>query len=204
MSTPARDRSGGFFGLAFIVLLFLSEAAVSLPDLDASDRHVADFYADHRAVVIGMQLVGFVAAGLLALFALRLRAVDRASGYTLLGVAGVALLPGLVTVALALVADPARAVTAGRLNDAAGVADDLLFLAISGFAATVWAARHAYHPALRWFAAAVSLCCLARAVLGFAQLQGWLDVAAPFAFLALIAALSVHLLRPAQQVPAPA
>jgi ABC-type Fe3+-siderophore transport system permease subunit len=200
MTAPPAGRTGALSGFAFIVLLFASEVAVSLPDLDASDQHVADFYAGHRAAVIVVQVLGFVAAALLVLFALRLRTVDRASGYALLGVAVVALLPGLVTVALAVAADPEHTGTAGWLNDAVGIADDLLFLAIGGFAATVWAARDAYRPGLRWFAAAVSLACFARGVLGFVELEGWLDVVAPFAFLALVAALSVRLLRPSRPV----
>jgi len=100
-----------------------------------------------------------------------------------------------VTVILALVTGPGHTGTAGWLNTAVGIADDLLFLTISGFAATVWAAREAYGPARRWFGLAVSLICLARGALGFARLEGWLGFAAPLSFLALVAALSVRMLR---------
>ncbi|WP_433296315.1 hypothetical protein ACQP2F_38090 [Actinoplanes sp. CA-030573] len=184
-------RSGTVLAAGFVVVLFVSEVAVTLPDLDATDQHVADFYAGHRAVVVAMQLLGFVAAGLLAMLALRVRELDRASGYALLGVAGVALLPGLVTAVLALAADPAHPATSGRLNAAAAIADDLLFLSVAGFAATVWSARGAYRPVLRWFAAAVSVVCLLRGVLGVAEREGVLGTVAPFAFLVLVVAVGV-------------
>jgi hypothetical protein len=198
-SLPARpvtaQRSGAVFGLAFIVVLFLSAAAVSLPEPNASGQQIVDFYSQHRAVVTAAQLFALCTAPLLVLFALRLRAVDRPSGTAALPVAVVGPLPAIVALILAFIADPRHIDAAHGLNIAAGITDDLLFLIIASFAATVWAGRTAYRPWLRGIAAVVSLLCLIRGVLGFAHVQGPFDVAAPIAFLILIAALSIRMLR---------
>ncbi len=190
------DRAGAVLGFAFIVAVFLSAALVSLPEPDASGQHVADFYAHHRAAVLVTQVVlGLAAVALLVLFARRLRARHRPSAAAALGVAGVAVLPAIATLALALAADPAHPGTARWLNIAFGLTDDLLFLTISGFAATVWSGREAYPPWLRGIAVLVSLVCAARGVLGLVGVQGLLDNIAPIAFLVLIGALSVVMLR---------
>ena len=198
-SLPARpvtaQRSGAVFGLAFIVVLFLSAAAVSLPEPNASGQQIVDFYTQHRAVVTVAQLLALWTAPLLVLFALRLRAVDRPSGTAALPVAVIGPLPAIAALILAFIADPGHTDVAHGLNVAAGITDDLLFLIISGFAATVWAGRAAYRPWLRGIAVVVSLLCLIRGVLGFVQVQGPFDVAAPIAFLVLIAALSIRMLR---------
>ena len=44
------DRTAGWLGIAFLVVLLTSEAALSLPDEHGSAASVATFYAAHRAV----------------------------------------------------------------------------------------------------------------------------------------------------------
>ena len=73
--------------------------------------------------------------------------------------------------------------------------DDVLFLFICGFAATVWAGRAAFRVWVRAIAVVVSVVCLVRGVLGLAQVQGPFDVAAPIAFLVLVGALSIRMLQ---------
>lgn len=190
MST--RSVSGAVYGFAFIVVLFLSAAAISLPGGDATGQHIVDFYTQHRTAVIATQLLALCTFPLALLFALRLRAIDRPSGTAAIGVAVLGPLPAVVALVLAFTTDPG---TAHALNVVSGILDDLLFLVISGFAATVWAARAVFRPWLRGLAVVVSLICVARGILGLAQVQGPLDWIAPLAFIALIAALSVEMLR---------
>jgi hypothetical protein len=91
---PRGDRTAGILGWAFLTTLLVSEVVLTLPDETDSAAHVADFYAAHRATVIVVQLVGLLAAGLMAAFALRLRPVGR--GLTVAGllVAVAGLTPG--------------------------------------------------------------------------------------------------------------
>jgi hypothetical protein len=191
----AGRRSGAVYGAAFIVVLFLSAAVVSLPQPDASGQQVVDYYTQYRGLVVVTQLLGLCTVPLLALFAIRLRALDRPSGTAALIVAAMGSLPTLATLLLAVTADPAHIGAAHALNVIAGLADDVLFLTISGFAAVIAARRGTYRPWLRAIAVGTSAVCLARGVLGFAHMQSWLDAAAPLAFLGLVAALSIRLLR---------
>src|SRR2546430_17027734 len=69
------DRTAGWLGIAFLVLLLASEAALVLPDEHASAATVASFYAAHRAAIIGLQVAGFAGSALLALFGWRLRVI---------------------------------------------------------------------------------------------------------------------------------
>src|SRR5262245_16617332 len=92
------DRTAGWLGVAFLVTLLASEAALSLPDEHATAPTVAAFYAAHRAAIIALQLVSFVSAALLALFAFRLRVISRGVAAAGLALAATALAPGLITV----------------------------------------------------------------------------------------------------------
>jgi hypothetical protein len=207
-SVPARPttgrRSGAVFGFAFVVVLFVTAAAVSLPGPEASAHQVVAFYVQHRNVVELVQLLALTTVPLLVLFALRLRELDRASGTAAVAVAAMGSLPTVATLVLALTADPRHADSAHALNVTAAVADDLLFLTISGFAAAVWAGRSAYRPWLRGLAVVTSAVCLARGVLGLAGVQSWLDIAGPLTFVALVGALSIRLLTARGDGTAPA
>ena len=75
-----RDPIGAALAWAFVVLLLASEAALSLPDATDPDAVVASFYAQHRATIVVLQLIGLVAAVLLASYSLRLRRTDRVVG----------------------------------------------------------------------------------------------------------------------------
>jgi hypothetical protein len=202
MSTPslvtpavARRRSGAVFGFAFIVVLFLSAAAVSLPEPAASGSRIVHFYSQHGGVVVVTQLFALCTVPLLVLFAVRLRDIDRPSGTALFPVAAVGALPAVAALGLAMIADPQHSSSAHAVNIASGIADDLLFLIVSGFAAIVSTPRAAYRPWLRGIALVAVVICLVRGVLGFAQVQGPFDITAPLAFLALIAALSIRMLN---------
>jgi hypothetical protein len=89
---------------------------LSLPDETASDATVATFYAQHRTVIVVLQLMGLAAAVLLAAYSARLRHFDRAMGNAGLVTAVLACAPGLVTLVLALIADAANPSAAGTWN----------------------------------------------------------------------------------------
>jgi hypothetical protein len=193
-ATPGRDRRdlvGGGLAWAFVVLLLASEAALTLPDETASDTDVASFYVQHRGVVVVLQLVGFVAAALLAWYAMRLRRFDTVAGTAALITTVLACAPGVVTIALALLADPAHPGAAGTWNAREPRADDLLFIGIAVFGASV-ALRPRFPALARVFGAIVALLCAACLVFETAgQPRGTFDSLGPIVFVLLVAVLGV-------------
>jgi hypothetical protein len=107
------DRVAGALAAGFVVLLLATELVLSLPDETDSPSLIASFYATHRALIIILQLLGFLAAVLLAAYAWRLRSVDQIVAVTGLVMAACGLIPGLITLVIAVVADPDEPVTAG-------------------------------------------------------------------------------------------
>ena len=184
------DRTAGWLGAAFLVTLLASEAALSLPDELSPAATVATFYSQHRSVIIGLQIVGFVSCALLALFALRLQRIDRGAAVAGVVLAVAALAPGLVTVALAIAADPQNPSTADTLNRLEPRGDDLLFIGVTLFAVVV-AVRLGRSPL--WVgivAAVVALTCVLRLALEIlGRPRGVLDALAPITFLVLAAGL---------------
>jgi hypothetical protein len=96
----------------------------------------------------------------------------------------------LITVALAIAADPQHLANVATLNRLEPRADDILFLGITLFAVTI-VVLVGRSP--RWIgivAAVVALACLFRLVLeALGRPRGFLDSLAPITFLALVAAL---------------
>ena len=185
------DRTAGWLGIAFLVLLLAGEAALSLPDEHAPARTVATFYAQHRTVIVVLQIVGFVASLVLGLFAWRLRAVGRGVAGAGLVLAVTSLAPGAITLLVALAAEPAHPAAAGRYNSWEPRGDDLLFVGVTMFAATLLAFLGRPPRWLGVVAGIVAACCVIRftvEVLG--RTRGFLDVLAPVSFLVLIAALA--------------
>jgi hypothetical protein len=131
-----RDLPGALLALGFVVLLLASET-VSLPGETVSDASVATFYAQHRTVIVVLQLMGLAAAVLLAAYSARLRHFDPVVGDAGLVTAVLACAPGLVTLVPALIADAANPSGAGAWNAVEPRADDLLFVGITVFGATV-------------------------------------------------------------------
>lgn len=185
------DRKAGWLGLGFLVLLLASEGALTLPDEGASATAVASFYAEHRAVIIALQVAGFAACVLLAAMAWRLRAVDRRVGGAGLFVAIAALAPGLVTLVVAIVADPVDPTSAGRYNDLEPRGDDLLFIGIAVFGVSIVAARRRVPSWLAVLGAVVAATSLLRLALeALDQERGALDSLAPLSFLVLVGAVT--------------
>jgi hypothetical protein len=186
------DRVAGALASGFVVLLLATELVLTLPDETDSAASVARFYAAHRGFIIGLQVLGIVAAALLGGYAWRLRSVDRVVAAAGMIMAGCGLVPSVITLVIAIVADPDDPLSAGRWNALEPRGDDLLFVGIVIFAAAVLLRFGRRLPALGLLAALVALSCLARLVLEIAgRSRGPLDAIGPLSFLLLIAVLAV-------------
>lgn len=185
------DRTAGWLGIAFLVLLLASEVALSLPDEHASAATVATFYAAHRAVIIGLQVAGFAGSALLALFGWRLRVISPGVAGAGLVLAATTLAPALITLVLAVVADPAHPGAAGTLNQWEPRGDDLLFVGVTLFAATLLPFLGRPPRWLGVLAGIVAVFCLLRFALELlGRPRGAVDALAPVSFLVLVAALT--------------
>jgi hypothetical protein len=191
---PRSTRRAGWSGLSFVVLLLLSAGMASVPGASDSVPTVRDFYDAHPAVVVVAQLIGLGAA---AVFAVHARALKR--GQALGGGGYVSAAGGVVAASAALTAVPVLVLAAGaaRYSDrtiaalarASDLTDVVLFAAVSLFAAAVARASRA-----RWLgslAGTVAVVTAARSVL-LACGSSSLDVAAPWAFIALVTVVSVR------------
>ena len=186
-----RDLFGAVLAGGFVVLLLASEAALTLPDVNDPDTAVASFYVQHRAVIVVLQLVGLVAAGLLAGYAGRLRSFDAVASTTGLITAALACAPSVVTLMIALVADPAHPGPAGTWNAREPRADDLLFIGVTLFGSVV-AVRPRFPAVARALGAIVAVLCGARLVLEeTGHPRGTFESLGPIAFVVLVACLGV-------------
>jgi len=186
------DRVAGALAAGFVVLLLATELVLTLPDETASAAAVASFYATHRGFVVILQLLGLVAAGLLGGYAWRLRAVDRVVSVAGLIMAGCGLIPTLIMLVIAIVADPIDPGAAGRWNTLEPLGDDILFVGILLFAGAVALRLGRRLPALGLLALFVAVSCLIRLVLEVAgRNRGPLDAIAPLSFVVLIAVMAI-------------
>jgi hypothetical protein len=192
---PARrapDHVAAALAGGFVLLLLGTELALSLPDENAPTASVAQFYSDHRVTVVVLQVLGLVAASLLGGYAWRLRRVDRAVCGAGLVMALCAAVPGLITLTLAIVADPGHARTAGRLNALEPRGDDLLFVGILIFAATVAIRLGPRLRLLGLLAISVAASSLARLVLEVTgRRRGILEAVGPLSFVVLMVAMAI-------------
>jgi len=190
-SARTPDRVAAALAGGFVVLLVATELVLSLPDQTASAADVAAFYATHRSFIITLQVLGFGAAVLLGGYAWRLRRVDRAVSAAGLLVAVCGLVPGLVTLVIAVVADPDDPAPAGRWNQLEPRGDDLLFVGILVFAAAVALRLGRRLPALGVLALLLALGCVGRLVLEAVGVGGGpLNAVVPLSFLALMTVMA--------------
>jgi hypothetical protein len=185
------DRLAAGLAFAFIVLLLATELVLTLPDKADSPASVAQFYTEHRAFIIALQLLGVVAALLLGGYAWRLRSVDRLVAGAGLLLAFCALAPTMITLVLAIVADPAHSEVAARWNMLEPRGDDILFVGIMVFASTVAVRLRRNNPALGVLALIVAVACLLRLILeATGKSRGALEAAGPLLFVVLIATMA--------------
>ena len=186
------DRLAAGLAVAFIVLLLATELVLTLPDEADSPAIVARFYTEHRAFIIALQLLGILDALLLGGYAWRLRSVDRSVAGAGLLMALCALAPTMITLVLAIVADPARPQTAARWNILEPRGDDILFVGIVVFASTIAVRLGRNNPALGVLALIVAVACLLRLILEAAgKSRGALEAVGPLLFVVLIATMAV-------------
>ena len=186
------DRLAAGLAFAFIVLLLATELVLTLPDEADSPAIVARFYTEHRAFIIALQLLGILDALLLGGYAWRLRSVDRSVARAGLLMALCALAPTMITLVLAIVADPAHPQTAARWNMLEPRGDDILFVGIVVFASTIAVRLGRNNPALSVLALIVAVACLLRLILEAAgKSRGALEAVGPLLFVVLIATMAV-------------
>lgn len=186
------DRLAAGLAFAFIVLLLATELVLTLPDEADSPAIVARFYTEHRAFIIALQLLEILDALLLGGYAWRLRSVDRSVAAAGLLMALCALAPTMITLVLAIVADPARPQTAARWNILEPRGDDILFVGIVVFASTIAVRLGRNNPALGVLALIVAVACLLRLILEAAgKSRGALEAVGPLLFVVLIATMAV-------------
>src|SRR6266550_4132494 len=189
MQSSVTSRRGGWWGIAFVVTLFVSGAMVSLPTARQTGRAIAAFYAAHTGVILVQQVLGLVTLAFFLAFAFALGARRRRwllVGTVLLAISE--LVTNIVPVVLALTnlgPDGAHAWTV--IED---LADEALFISIAVFsvAATI--------DEVGWVRAGgllVAVISLLRVVLTLFDVAA-VDALAPIAYLILILSLGVRML----------
>jgi hypothetical protein len=202
-------RKGGWWGIAFVIVLLVSAGMVSLPTAAEPGTSISDFYSAHRQIIIWQQVIG--ALGLLPFVAFvaaivdRVRAAGRQPSRWLIPAAALVVIAELATnlvpLAIVLAFQPA-ADTAHTLTLVEDLADSTLFASIAAF---VLAASTAETSWVRALAALVAVASLARAIASPLGLSA-LDVAAPLAFIGLVVLMSIRILAgagPARRLEAP-
>lgn len=189
-------RKGAWWGVAFVILLLVSAAMVTLPTAAEPGDRIAAFYNAHQPVIVWQQIVGTLALLPFLAFAAALSRRARLNGPRnrwLMPAAGLVALAtvatSLVPLAMALMPHLSPGL-AHQLTVVEDVADSVLFASLAGFVvatstgAPVW---------VRALAVLVAIASLARAVLSPLGVTV-LDVAAPLAVLAFVVLLSARVL----------
>jgi hypothetical protein len=182
-------RRGGWWGVAFVVTLFVGAAMVSVPTGSEGGRQIQAFYAAHATVVVVQQVLAILALGFLLAFALALGARRRPwllVGSVLVAIAELATnIPPVVLAVANLGPDGAHTLTV--IED---IADGALFVSIAVFSVAATMGEMAWVRAAGFVVAAVSLLHVVMTPLGVYAL----DVVAPTAFLGLVLIVSIRLL----------
>jgi len=190
------SRAAGLWGIAFVVLLLVSAAAVSIPTSNESGERIADFYRRHGDVVIAQQVIGVLALGAFVAFALLL------PPHRWLRIAVAAfVVTELATnlVPFAMVVTQPSASTAHTLTFVEDIADAALFVAIALFVSALTLAEPLW---LRVAAYVVAAACVLRAVAGPLGFNVF-DAVAPLAFVLFMLLFCVRLLVKQRAATAP-
>ena len=204
------ERTAGVSGLVFVVLLLVGAGMATVPGADDTTAAVRTFYRQHTGIVVVAQVIELVGAVPLVMFVLGLARSRLVVGSRRLSVAGLTMVGAAVLTAipplwLCVVASTASAGLIDTLALLSDLVDVLLFLTIAWFAATC-ARQWLGSRWLSWAALGAAGLCALRAV-EIVFRGSILTVAGPVAFLLLVVALSVCLLRTSQvrrQRPSPA
>jgi hypothetical protein len=182
------SRRGGWWGIAFVVTLFVAAAMISLPTGRQTGRAIAAFYAAHTGVILVQQVLGVVTLAFFFAFALALGARRRRwllVGTVLLAISEV--ITNIVPVILALTnPGPDGAHTWTVIED---LADEALFISIAVFSFAATIDEVGWIRAAGLVVAAIALLRVVLTLFGVAAL----DALAPIAFLILVLILSVRM-----------
>ena len=191
------NRHDGWWGLVFVVGLFVFAAMASLPTAAESGDSIKAFYSANRQVIIVQQVLEALLVVPLLGFAVAMdrRARQRRGSRTpWILIAGCALIvvelaTNVLAFALATMADPSPG-TMHTLTLIADLADALLFIAIALFSALAALAQPTWVRIAGLLVGAVAL------IRAFASPMGatMLDAAAPMLFLVFVGVLSVRML----------
>ena len=188
-------RKGAWWGIAFVILLFVSAAMVSLPTAADGGERIAAFYAAHKQLIVWQQIVGVLATLPLLAFAASLSSRARMGGRAnrwLLPAAGLVAMASVVTslvpVVMVLMANLSPDL-AQQLTVIEDLADAVLFASLAAFVlaastgAPIWVRGPAY---------LVAIAAIARAVMSPLGVTA-LDFVAPMAVLVFVVLLAARL-----------
>ena len=189
---PRLDR---WSGPLFVLLAFVSSAAVSLPSSADPPARITELYQAHRVAYVVAQLIGLLGVGMLLIFLRALRKRPETQG---LGIGVTGLLVSVAAVGTngaVLVLCFADGLTPAQVNQAAvatEVTDDVLFAAFALFALTL--ALSALPIWLRVLAA------VAAALSGVRAVEFWwrvpaVEVIAPLTVLLVMLLVGLRLVR---------
>ena len=184
--TVTSPRAGGLWGIAFVVVLFVSAAMVSLPTASESGDSIRAFYQAHGSIIVLQQVVGAAALFPFLLFAISLKRPWVVPATAFLAAAELA----TNLVPLFIVTSAPDAGGAHTLTQVEDLADAALFVAIALF---LDAASRGEIYWLRWIAVAAAAICLMRAIVSPLEIK-YLDAIAPLAFILVVLLLSARLL----------
>ena len=183
------SRRGGWWGIAFVVMLFVGSTMASLPTGTQGGREIQAFYAAHATVVLVQQVLGVVALGFLLAFAVALGALRRRwllVGAVLLAITELATnIPPTILAVGNLGPDGAHALTV--VED---LADGALSISIAVFSVAATFDQVGWVRAAGWLVAALALLRVGMTPLGIRAF----DIVAPSSFLVLVLILSIRLL----------
>jgi hypothetical protein len=183
-------RAAGAWGIAFVVLLLVSAAMVSLPTAAETGDRIVAFYHAHGQLIVIQQIVGVVALAAFVALGLSLPR-NRWVRPALWAFVVTELVTNLVPLVI-VVTDPS-ADTTHSLTFVEDLADAAFFVSIALFTVAATLTEPLW---LRVAAYVVAAGCAVRAVASPFGMTA-LDAIAPLAFVALVLVLSVkHLVRP--------
>ena len=199
-SRAVMARRGGWWGIGFVLTIVVAAAAVSLPTAASKGERIRAFYAAHAQLIMVQQILSILSLVLFVAFVVALRR-RLGGGRLLLAAAALVVAAELSTNVPPLIltlSDPS-AQTAHTFTVIEDLADAILFVSIALSATAVALETSSW---LRPLSSIVAVLTLTRALaspLGVTIL----DAVAPIAFLALVLALSTHVLvtRPGSAGP---
>lgn len=181
------QRAAGGWGIAFVVLLLVSAAMVSLPTATETGDRIAAFYAAHGQLIVLQQILGVVALGAFVAFGLSLppsRWLRPALWAFVVSELATNLVP------LVIVATKPSAEAAHSWTFVEDLADAALFISIALFVAAATLAEPMW---LRVTSYVVAAACVVRAVASPFGITA-LDQIPPLLFVAFVLVLSIKLL----------